>query len=1017
MRHSALITALIIAGTAAYADNAPWQFTGHLRDGQVTEHTLVVPYAMTDAPADIRDMAYTRSPYYLDLNGKWAFAWSENCSASVGNDEPMAGKAMTDSIKVPASWQTQGYGTPVYVNERYEFDSDFYGFKKQPPTVPDTGNETGVYRRTFSIPATWHDRRTVLCFDGVSSFFRVWVNGHYLGCNQDSKTAAEWDITPFINTDGSQNTITAEVLRWSAGSYLECQDMWRLSGIERDVYLYSTPNTYIADYKATALLDENSSGILDIDIDINGDISKKATVTYRLYNATGNIVAEGSTRASANVQISKTLADIEVWSAEHPHLYTLTLSLNNDAGSPTEITGCNLGFKSVEITGSQLLVNGRPIYIKGVNRHVFSQDGHTVDSATMVTDILLMKANNINTVRNSHYPANRLWYHLCDKYGLYVIDEANVESHGMGYGEESLAKDPQWIDAHLDRTRRMYAQSKNHPSVIIFSLANEAGNGVCLEETYKWMKSAERHRPILNERALDGWNSDYYAWMYRPVEFLVDYSANPAKTRPYILNEYAHAMGNSVGGLKDYWEVIYANPKLQGGCIWDWVDQAFISTDSLGRKTYAYGGDFGPSDIPSDGSFCCNGLVSADRIPHPHLAEVKAVYAPVRVLKTENQGIYKIINSTDFTNLGDYDLVWKIATAEGKCLASGKTTIYAAPGDTVDFCPEIPDLSKCNDEVFTDMRWLTQKASVALPAGHEVARAQFMLKPPAQEIIGKPLRIKAKGNTYIAGNLKFEISDTTGILTALNADSFTPISSPIELSLWRALTENDAHGRGSGKYWRQAGLDSVTLVLRNKKLYGGRSVKANVDIYGRDSRQIGSATFCYSVPAPNALRVDVDFTPDTSIVKSIPRIGLSFTTNDAPDSTFSYIARGPVEVYTDRCSGGYIGCYTSTHRHEFHDYVVPQSSGNHTEARILSLAGGRLDITAATPFQFSIMPYTDSEIDHARHICDLPAPHRATVHIDAAQAGVGTATCGPDIRDQYKVAVAPTHFSFTFTIK
>lgn len=1018
MRLHALITiALITTAQTLNADVAPWQSTEHLRDGQETEHTLVVPYAEVDAPATIRDMAYTRSPYFINLNGKWAFSWSEDCSASLGTAVPMDNIVMTDSIKVPASWQTQGYGTPVYVNERYEFDSDFYGFRKQPPTVPDRGNETGVYRRTFTIPEAWRDRRTVLCFEGVSSFFRVWINGHYLGCNQDSKTAAEWDITPFIHTDGSENTLTAEVLRWSAGSYLECQDMWRLSGIERDVYLYSTPRTYIADYKALALPEGKTSGVLDIDIDIEGLLTKSASVTYNLYDENGNIVAKGSAKATENVKITDTIPDIVLWNAEHPTLYTLTLSLHDATGNADETIGCNLGFRSVNIADSRMLVNGCPIYIKGVNRHVFSQEGHTVDSATMMQDILLMKSNNINAVRNSHYPANRLWYHLCDKYGLYVIDEANVESHGMGYGEESLAKNPQWINAHLDRTRRMYAQSKNHPSVIIFSLANEAGNGVCLEETYKWMKSAEPHRPILNERALDSWNSDYYAWMYRPVEFLADYSANPAKTRPYILNEYAHAMGNSVGGLKDYWEVIYANPKLQGGCIWDWVDQAFISNDSIGRKNYAYGGDFGPADIPSDGSFCCNGLVSAERIPHPHLAEVKAVYAPVRVLDADNNGVYRIINATDFTDLTDYELVWDITTAKGDRLASGKTIINAAPGDTVAFMPEIPDLTNFPDEVFTDMRWQTRTASAALPAGSEVARAQFILKSAAPTPANTPLRIKAKGNIYTAGAMKFELSEATGMLTAMSVDGFNPLTSPIELSFWRALTENDAHGRGSGKFWRQAGLDSLSFKLKHQKLTGGKYVNAAIDIIGHDDKHIGSATLSYSVPSANALRVDVDITPDTAVVKSMPRIGLVFTTNDAPDNTFSYIARGPVEVYTDRCSDGFIGSYTTTPACEFHDYVVPQSSGNHTDARILNIANGRLDITADAPFQFSVMPYTDAEIDRAQHICELPTPHQATVHIDAAQAGVGTATCGPDIREPYKVAVVPTHFSFTFTIK
>lgn len=1018
---TAALLSLAALTCSAAGSSDPWQNQNEFRKGQIPVHGFVVPVADGDRYA-IRDFRFQDSPYFLDLNGTWDFHFSENCDGiPAGFADPGYETAGWDSITVPANWQTQGYGYPVYVNERYEFDSEFYNFTKNPPLVPCTGNETGAYRRSFDLPQGWEGRRTVLCLEGVSSFCYAWINGTLLGWNQDSKTAAEWDITPYVKE--KDNILAVAVYRWSAGSYLECQDMWRLSGIERDVYLYSTPQTYIADFTVTSPLDRDDStrGTLGIDIDTDGPDSNRGFLSYSLTDASGATVACGKAVSSENVKFTAEIDNVKPWNAENPYLYTLMIERHAPDGTITETTGCNVGFKTSEVIGGQFLINGKPVLVKGVNRHAFTQAGHTVDTATMIKDIELMKLNNINTVRNSHYPMERLWYHLCDKYGLYVIDEANIESHGMGYGEQSLAKDPAWLGAHLDRTERMYAKSKNNASVTVYSLANEAGNGINFEETYKWMKKAEKNRPILHERALDGWNSDYYAWMYRPVEFMVDYARNPEKKRPYILNEYAHAMGNSVGGLREYWDAIENEPKLQGGCIWDWVDQSFILTDSIsGTKYYTYGGDFGPEGVPSDGSFCCNGLVSADRIPHPHLAEVKAVYSYIHAtMGPSAPGIVTVRNYHDFTDLSGFDITVETTDTMGR--PTGSKTLRAkdtAPGDTTiyDFS-EIVESGIPASGGFLNLIWKTRDASGLVPAGHESARQQFEI--PGKKSISTEsatAKLKRKGNQYSASGISFTIDPKSGYVSAIYAGDRNILATPIEISLWRPLTENDAHRNGSGKYWIEAGLDSLSATVLKISRDGNR-VKSDIVIRNTSGKRVGTARMEYGICPDSTFEITTHFTPDTSVVKSLPRIGLVFRSGDLSGKEFCYVANGPVENYTDRHTGTYIGRFSTTPEAEFHSYIVPQATGNHTDARLLSLFGGTLDITSPKPFQFSVTPYTDAEIYRTRHINELTDDGLTTIHLDAMQTGVGTATCGPDILPKYRISTEPTTFTFRFTFK
>lgn len=1007
---------MAVCALAASAEQLPeWQQITAFRQGQIDSHALVVPYASgADAVANIADQRFDLSPWYMSLNGTWDFKWSPSPKdRPVDFYKPDASLKGWDKIQVPGNWQAQGFGTKVYVNERYEFDGKYYDFKKNPPLVPVDSNEVGCYRKEFRIPADWKDRRTVLCLEGAASFYYIWVNGKLLGYNQDSKTAAEWDITEYIDPAG-ENTLAIEMYRWSAGSYLECQDMWRLSGIERDVYLYSTPKTYVADYVVTSPLDtvRYRDALFGLEIDLDGK-KARGTIDYKLYAPDGSVALSGQAPLASEVDFDGQVKDALAWSAEHPNLYTLVMELRNADGKVFETLGCNVGFRTSEIKNGQYCLNGKPILIKGVNRHAFTQMGHYVDEATMLKDIELMKRNNINTVRNSHYPMERRWYHLADKHGLYVIDEANVESHGMGYKELSLAPKIEWLPAIMDRTQRMYHKSKNHPSVTFYSLGNESGNGVNFEETYKWMKSVEQNRPIQYERAFEDYNTDVFAFMYRPIDYILNYVHKEDIYRPYILCEYAHAMGNSVGGLKDYMEVFETEPLAQGGCIWDWVDQSFIEHTPDGTMWLAYGGDYGPEGIPSDGSFVCNGLVNSDRTPHPHLNEVKGVYRNIKskLIATEPLTL-EVHNWYFFTDLSDFDMNWEVVNGAGEVVAKGVKKVNCAPGSTATVTFDVPALS---GENFLNVDWTPVASTEMVPAGYALAREQFVIGEPAMGNTARPLALKGRNGTYSGGDVTFSVDPTTGAITSIVSDGTELLAEPMTLSLFRPLTENDAHRNGSGKYWLASGLDKVTQSVKSIRL---KNNVLNVDmtLTGREGNFLGTATMALSVRPDRVLAVEGTFRPDTAAITSLPRIGLTYRMPADLARSVSLFGREG-ETYVDRDSYGRIGNFTTTPAKDFHKYVVPQSTGNHTEVRDVTFNDGILSVTSDRPFQFSAVPYSDQNIQAAKHIKDLKADGMVTVHLDAEQTGVGTATCGPDVLPKYRVPVEDTNFAFYFKVK
>lgn len=1016
-----LLSGLLMSALPVLAaqDLPEWQSQYAIGLNKIEPHAYVWPYQEGDIES-IDEFDYESSPYYMSLNGTWKFNWVRGvANRPVDFYQPDYYVGNWNDIKVPGNWELQGYGIPIYVNETYEFDEPFFNFKKNPPLVPTETNEVGSYRRTFRVPESWDGRRIVLCLEGTVSFYYIWLNGELLGYNQGSKTPAEWDITDKV-VEGD-NVLAVEVYRWSAGSYLECQDMWRLSGIEKDVYIYSTPKTYIQDYKVVSPLDKKAykDGELSIDVAVDGG---DAQVGYELRDAAGKTVAQGKqSTAGGKVNFSKTLPGVNAWSAEHPYLYTLMLNLYDGSGKITHTTGCHVGFKTSEIKDGRFCINGVPVLVKGVNRHEFSQQGRTVTKESMLQDIALMKQANINTVRCAHYPNNIYWYYLCDKYGLYVIDEVNIESHGMGYGPATLAKDTTWLTAHMDRTKRMYQRTKNFPSVSILSLGNEAGNGPNFEATYRWFKSQETNRPVQYERAEENFNTDIYCRMYRSIEEIKAYLAKPDIYRPFILCEYCHAMGNSCGGLQDYWEVFESEPMAQGGCIWDWVDQSFRLVDENGKWYWAYGGDFGPEGVPSFGSFSGNGLVDAYRVPRPHYYEAKRVYQYVKAtMKNEKDLTVTVKNWHDFTNLDAYTLHWSVIGDNGEVIADGTKQVACDPHETVDVTIGKVKLPKNIREAYLNLEWTPNEATAFVSTNDVMAYNQFVLvankKYEAKCELPQGSLLKRDGNTISNNLVSATFSAETGELVSYKYDGVEMLAAPVSLSLYRPATENDIKDKNGLKLWQAAGLDNYTQKVTGHKVKNN-GFEADVDLVNAKGQTIGTARFVYTVDKKGVLDVKTRFVPDTAIIKSLPRVGLTFDMNSEASRKVSYLGRGEWENYVDR-PAGMIGIYHTTPAAMFHTYMVPEACGNHIDTRWASFsneAGNGLKVTSNKPFQFAALPYTDKMIDAAKHLNDLTDEGTTTIHIDAAQTGVGTATCGPGVLDKYLLPIEPYEFEFTIT--
>lgn len=959
----------------------------------------------------------------LSLDGMWKFNFCKSVSTRLhGFEATNYDDSSWGEIPVPGMLELNGYGDPLYLNIGYAWRGHF---KNNPPYVPEENNYVGQYRRGFMLPSSWKGRKIVLSIGSATSNLRVWVNGKEAGYSEDSKLQADFDITKFLRP--GENTIAMEVFRWCDGSYLEDQDFWRFTGIARGVKLIARPAEGITDIHVCAGMDGKAS----VQAPVTGGV---ASVLFEILSPEGKSLARASLSGKASARgASLSVADPSLWSAETPVLYTLKVKAMDKKGSDIETAEVKFGFRTVEIKDAQLLVNGKAVLIKGVDRHEMSPyGGYVVSEEEMIRDIRVMKSLNINAVRTCHYPDDPRWLSLCDLYGLYVVDEGNIESHGMGYGDKTLAARPDYAQAHLERDLRMVSRDYNHPSVIIWSLGNEAGNGENFYAAYKAVKAADPTRPVQYERAVTDWDSDIYCPMYPSPDGILKWvSQEPRK--PLICCEYAHAMGNSMGNFKEYWDLVRSLPTYQGGFIWDFADQALRRPSSAPGTDhiFAYGGDFNDFD-PSDGSFNCNGVLAADRSYHPHAYEVRYQYQDIWTAPASSEPYparadwskIKVHNEFFFKDLSSYRMEWEVL-ADGRPLISGVVPkLHAAPGQD-----EIIDLGfgsgllPTDTDIYLNVRYLLNSADGLLPSGAQVAYGQLCLQKgrlglpdyasgsdahgcsvapaftedsaaltlsglvPASSI-SAPSGSSMDASTLYSGSTwtsvwtaKFD--KASGSLASYTVNGRELLKAPLTPSFGRAPTENDlgAGLQDKQNVWRYPDLEpesfdvaseaSGTRVTVKYKAFAGAALTMTYHIHG-DGTIDGEESMADAGGLSDA--------PD------LFRFGMELTM-PGEFSTLDFYGLGPWENYSDRNSSALVGVYSQRVEDQYHyGYVRPQESGNHCGLRWMRLTDGSglgLEFRADSLFSGSALPFSQKELDVA--LTD-PRPRPNPTNLQAGNA-------------------------------
>lgn len=988
---------------------------------------------------------FEKSPYYFLLNGTWKFFFVDSYKDLPQNiTDPSVNTSSWDDITVPGNWEVQGHGVAIYTNHGYEFKPR----NPQPPLLPEA-NPVGVYRRDIEIPASWDNRDIYLHIGGAKSGLYVYLNGKEVGYSEDSKNPAEFLINKYLQP--GKNVLTLKIFRWSTGSYLECQDFWRMSGIERDVFLWSQPKASIQDFRVVSTLDDTyTNGIFKLAVDLKNHTqeTKNLNVGYELLDAKGNLVTSEandiwvSPASPQTVSFEYDLKNVAPWSAEHPNLYKLLMTIKEE-GKVIEVVPFNVGFRRFEMKQidqvaedgkpyTVLLFNGQPVKFKGVNIHEHNPEtGHYVTEELMRKDFELMKQNNINAVRLCHYPQDRKFYELCDEYGLYVYDEANIESHGMYYSLKkggTLGNNPEWLIPHMDRTMNMYERNKNYPSVTFWSLGNEAGNGYNFYQTYLYLKDKEinsMNRPVNYERALWEWNTDMYVPQYPSAEWLEEIGRK-GSDRPVAPSEYSHAMGNSSGNLWDQWKAIYKYPNLQGGFIWDWVDQGILEKDKNGREYYTYGGDYGVN-APSDGNFLCNGIVNPDRTPHPAMAEVKYAHQNIgfEAIDLAN-GLFRVTNRFYFTNLKKYMVHYSV-TANNKVVRSGKVSLDIEPQASKEFTVPVGNLKpQAGTEYFVNFNVTTVEKEPLIPIGHEIACDQFRLPiespKKAFKTSGPKLTVSTNGDNLSASSSKvnFVFNRKTGIVTSYKVDGTEYFSEGfgIQPNFWRAPTDND-YGNGMPKrlqVWKESSknfnvtdatvtMDGNNAVVNvNYLLPAGNLYIVNYTIYPSGAVNVVAR---FTSTDMDAAQTEVSeatrtatFTPGRDAARkeasklNVPRIGVRFRL-PASMNQVEYFGRGPAENYLDRNAGSMVGLYKSTAEELYFPYVRPQENGHHTDTRWVSLSTGKkgLLIQADNTIGFnalrnSIEDFDDEEATGLPRQWSNFTPEQVANHDEAAAKNV-----------------------------
>lgn len=984
---------------------------------------------------------FTASPWYRTLNGTWKFLYSRDIKESPRQFYlEKADNADWKDITVPSNWEMQGFGEPIIRNIQYVFSPN-------PPFI-DVQNPVGTYRRNFVVPDSWKGKEIMLHFGSISGYARIFVNGRQVGMTKASKTPAEFNVTPYVRF--GDNLLAVQIYRWHDGSYLEDQDFWRLSGIERDVYLQAYPKLTIWDFFLKPDLNESyKDGIFKGSIDLRrfkGSLSNKGTLSLELSDAEGKTIFHQQksfvvTDSIATVNFSGNIKNVSKWSAEDPYLYNCVLTLQEE-GQPTRtITGCKLGFRKIEIKNSKLLVNGMPVYIKGVNRHEHNDSlGHTQTREIIIDDLKAIKRLNMNAIRTCHYPNHPDFYKLCDKYGLYVIDEANIETHGMGsvpYFKDTIphpAYRPDWYAAHVDRINRMVERDKNHPCIIGWSMGNECGNGKVFHDEYKRLKAYDPSRFVQFEQAWEDWNTDIVCPMY-PNMWRIKSYRNSGKTRPFIMCEYAHAQGNSNGNLKDIWELIYDSPNLQGGFIWDFKDQGFkMHTEPRDGRTYwTYNGKMGSykwlEDKQTEWYTGTDGLLAANGTPKPQAYEVKKVYQNIQFEPYDlKKGEIKLRNRFDFTNLNAYDFTWEIYK-NGNKFASGNFQTTLKPHSERLLKLALPKI-QANDghEYFLNLYAFTKKATDLLPARYEIAKEQMQLTAtsffaPRSTPSGQLTYTNENGLlSFRSGDVSGTINLKTGMLTDYRKKRIQPLKQYPEPSFWRSPTDNDFGNKMPERagVWRTAQVNrSVKDVKVENMKKGGLSVRV---CWMLDDIQV-PYVIEYVIRKDGSLQITGDINMENKKLPELPRYGMQMVLNQ-PYELLSYYGRGPQENYIDRYTSSFIGCYNDSVKNQYFSYIRPQETGNKTDVRWMTLLdknGQGIKITGIQPIAFTALHYSTEDLDPGltrklQHEIDVVPQKNIFLHIDLKQRGLGgDNSWGMYPHDEYRLL--DKHYTYSYIME
>ena len=979
-----------------------------------------------------------RSERYLSLEGKWKFNFSKDHDKAPRDFYSLKyDDSQWTDFPVPGILELNGYGDAIYSNNGYPWRTQF---RPEPPFVEERNNYTGSYRKMVTVPADWKGERIYLHVGSATSNLMVWVNGKFVGYSEDSKVSAEFDLTKYL-TPGKENLIAMQVMRWCDGSYLEDQDFWRFTGIAREVYLYARPQAHIADLFITPdLVNNYQDGTLEVKLNAVG--AKGETVMFSLKDKEGKEVAAQTAKVEGNgeVKVNFNVKNPLKWTAETPNLYTLYTTLM-DGKQVAEVVPQRVGFRKVEIKNAQVLVNGQPVLFKGANRHELDPvTGYVVSMDRMLEDIRVMKELNINAVRTCHYPNDPRWYELCDIYGIYMVAEANIESHGMGYGDKTLAKEPTYEKAHLERNESNIKIYKNHPSIIFWSVGNEAGYGPNFEKAYDLVKAYDPSRPCQYEQAGQNGKTDIFCPMYYDYGGC-EWYAKGDNPRPLIQCEYAHAMGNSMGGFKEYWDMVRKYPKYQGGFIWDFVDQGLRVKNKQGKTIYAYGGDFGRYPT-SDHNFNCNGIINPDRKPNPHANEVRYYYQNIwATAKDLKAGEVEVYNENFFKSLDDVELQWTLES-EGKVLANGRSALdipaqqkrvvkldgYSLPADV-------------KGEVVLNLDFVLKKAEPMLDAGYAVAREQFVVNPytfPTMESVlavtsGKYDTRKVEKEekvawvTLSAGNTSVTFNHWNGWIDYLDVDGKPMLEEGYAITpdFWRAPTDND-YGAGTQRKlhaWKNPEMKMKSFkVVENE----GKAEKGVEVVYDMPSVE-ATLTMTYTLTPAGELVVNEAMTvnKDAKHKPELMRYGMQLVMPKAYNM-LTYYGKGPGENYIDRNNGDRLGVYDAKVADQYWGYVRPQESGNKTEVRYWQVKdenGKGLEFYSFAPMECSTLNYLASDLDdgwdknaHQSHSGDLTPRDFSVVKLAARQRGLACVNSwGAIPLEQYRMPYQD--YSFTYVIR